>query len=61
LGKNFDKIAFRAYPNNPEYPIYSKAMVSLKGFRDKKAKRKEPIQDFRPVVGKARASVSETS
>jgi hypothetical protein len=51
---------FRAYPNNPEWPIYSKAMVPLKGFRDKKTKSKEPIPNFRPVMGKDRAVVAET-
>ena len=47
------KVLFRirAYPNNSELPIYSKAMVPLKGFRDKKTKSKEPIPNFRPVMG----------
>jgi len=46
-----DYSIFRAYPNNSELPIYSKAMVPLKGFRDKKTKSKEPIPNFRPVMG----------
>ena len=36
----------------PEYPIYSKALMPLKGFRDEKNENKEPIQDFRRVMGK---------
>ncbi|MBN1796888.1 MAG: DegT/DnrJ/EryC1/StrS family aminotransferase [Sedimentisphaerales bacterium] len=32
----------------------------MKGFRDKKTKSKEPIPNFRPVMGKERAVVAET-
>ena len=47
----YNDAGLRAYPNNSELPIYSKAMVPLKGFRDKKTKSKEPIPNFRPVMG----------
>ena len=36
----------------PEWPIYSEAMMPLKGFRDEKNENKEQIQDFRRVMGK---------
>ena len=36
----------------PEWPIYSKAMMPLKGFRDEKTKNKKQIQDFRRIMGK---------
>jgi hypothetical protein len=36
-------------------------MTPLKGFRDEKAKSKEPIQNVRRVIGKDSAAVAETS
>ena len=35
----------------PECPIYSEAMMPLKGFRDEKDEDEEQIQDFRRVMG----------
>ncbi|HLB73753.1 MAG TPA: hypothetical protein VJJ98_07020 [Sedimentisphaerales bacterium] len=35
----------------PERPIYSKAIMPLKGFRDEETKSKKQIQDFRRVMG----------
>lgn len=40
-------LALEPILKTPELPIYSKATVPLKGFRDEKAKNKEQIQDFR--------------
>ena len=45
----------------PELPIYSEAMVPLKGFRDEKTENKKQIQDFRRIMGKDRALDTQAS